>query len=78
MDEWIEHLLPEHRARVLALKRAIGNASEALDPPQGSRPDYVTAYQWLRTTFPKDHPNYVDPDSLPPGYYNERYEHKTD
>jgi hypothetical protein len=46
------------------LERAIMNACYALDPNQGERPNPVTAYQWLRTTFPTDHPNYVDPSTL--------------
>lgn len=49
-------------------KQAITNAGYSLDPNQGERPDPVLAYKWLRTTYPKNHPNYVDPKTLPPGY----------
>lgn len=47
-----------------ALFRAINEACYALDPNQGERPDPSRAYQWLRTTFPSDHPNYVNPERL--------------
>lgn len=42
-------------------RRAIENASYALNPNQGERPDPTIAAMWLRTTFPKDHPSYIDP-----------------
>lgn len=46
------------------LERAISEAAYALDPNQGEKPNPSRAYQWLRTTFPPSHPNYVDPESL--------------
>jgi hypothetical protein len=46
------------------MRRAIHEASYALNPNQGERPDPVRASMWLRTTFGEGHPNYVDPESL--------------
>jgi hypothetical protein len=50
--------------RLEQAEEGISNAAYALDPNQGEQPDRIRAYQWLRTTFPKDHPNYVDPETL--------------
>jgi TPR repeat protein len=55
-------------AALAASEKAITNASYCLDPNQGEPPDPVEAYKWLRTTYPKDHPNYVDPSTLRPGF----------
>lgn len=55
---------------IALLDTAIAHASYCLRPNQGERPDPVVAAQWLCTTFPTDHPNYVDPASLPHGPYN--------
>lgn len=46
------------------LREAIHNASYFLNPNQGEPADPSLASQWLRTTFPKDHPNYIDPAAL--------------
>lgn len=55
---------PSLREQLETLREAISKASYALDPNQGESPDRVLAYQWLRTTFPSDHPNFVDRDTL--------------
>jgi hypothetical protein len=47
--------------RTSILERAVENASYALNPNQGERPDPTVASMWLRTTFPDDHPNYINP-----------------
>lgn len=47
------------------LRRAVTNAAQCLNPPQGSAPDPSRAGQWLRTTLPKNHPNYQDAADLP-------------
>jgi hypothetical protein len=54
----------EAEARNRNLEAAISQASYALNPNQGEPADPSLAHQWLRTTFPPDHPNYVDPAVL--------------
>ena len=54
-------------AELARVREAINHACYALDPNQGERPDPVRAYQWLRTTFPASHPNYVSADALARG-----------
>jgi hypothetical protein len=56
--------------RVRTLERAVENASYALSPNQGEPPSGVEAAQWLRTAFRPDHPNYVDPATLGPSFYD--------
>lgn len=43
---------------------AVGRAMYELGPNQGEKADPSLAHQWLRTTLPKDHPNYIDPKNL--------------
>lgn len=57
----------EARAEVERLREAIEQACYALDPNQGERPSPSLAYEWLRTTFPADHPNYVAREALEAG-----------
>jgi hypothetical protein len=72
-DDWVrKHAarladVYELQAEAERLREAIEQACYALAPNQGERPSPSLAHQWLRTTFPTDHPNYVAREALEAG-----------
>jgi hypothetical protein len=65
-DAWMHRAKAAER-EAQRLREAIEQACYALDPNQGERPSPSLAYEWLRTTFPADHPNYVAREALEAG-----------